>query len=77
MRGQDDVSSVGKEKVVADRDARRAERLDLGEKRARVDDEPVADHVHDARAADARRDEPQGEVLVLELHGVAALWPPW
>ncbi len=47
--------------------------VDLGEKRARVDDEAVADHVHDARAADARRDEAQREVLVAELHGVAGV----
>src|ERR1019366_189977 len=41
--------------------------------RARVDDEAVSDHVHDARAADARRDETQREVLVAELHGVAGV----
>ena len=62
-----------RQEVVADRDAGRAQRVDLGEKRARVDDEAVADHVHDARAADARRDETQREVLVAELHGVAGV----
>src|ERR1019366_687628 len=73
VRGQDDVRAVGDEDVVADRDAGGAQRLHLREKRARVDDEAVSDHVHDARAADARRDETQREVLVAELHGVAGV----
>ena len=78
VRRQDDVRAVGDEEVVADRDPRRTQGVDLGEERARVDDEAVPDHVHDARRGRC----PDGmsrsaKCLSPNLTVWPALWPPW
>ncbi len=67
------MRAVGELQIVAHRHPGRAEAGHLGEERARVDDEAVADDVQDAIAADSRGDEPKREVLVAELDGVPGI----
>src|SRR5690606_312473 len=59
--------------AIADRDARGLDFLDLREERLGIDDDAVADDAGDAVVEDARRQEPEDELLSVGVHRVAGV----
>ena len=67
---QDEVRLLADEQPVADLDAERRQRVDLGEQRLRIDDDAVADDAEHAVVEDARRDQVQDELPAVDVDGV-------
>jgi hypothetical protein len=71
---EDEVRSARHLQVVT-ADTARLERVDLGEQRGQVDDDPVGDDGDDVVVEDSRRDELQCVPLAVDHHGVAGVVP--
>ncbi len=68
------MSEAGDAKPIA-RDAASGERVDLGEQRRQVDDDPVGDHRDDVVVEDPARRQLQGVALATGDDGVAGVVP--
>ena len=75
VRRKQHVRAIADEEVPAHRHSRRFESLDLGQQRAGIDHQSVADHRLLARPQDAARDQLEDVFLLADEDGVAGIVP--